>query len=794
MASYRHMIHYNTKSRKSRFTFEGTQMLNSEAQDAHSGGPRMAADDAKLDFSAIWTAIRQGKWIILAATVLVAAAVAAYTISLTPTYSSHSLVSLGSSSSAQLNLTETVPVVKEQSISTETGLLSNSIDLAERVVERLEQVAQASGTGPYFPVLHPEDPVEDLPRRIAMQIMEQTDVRPISGQEMIQISVSSSAPEEAATIANLYAEEYQRFSRERARASLAAAREYIQEQVDRREEELRHYEARWEAFALDKDVVTLGPGGEKLVSEYSDLSAQRDAAEFKLEREIELLEMLHRQLDRVEPNLRERVMQEHSTTELETGVREVDRQIAVLREYEGPYYAVNPDLKGRSVDELKDMGYTQLAAVREKIAYFEQRKEEMTNRLVTEVVQSQIAGPGGEGQLDYVVRLKSSIAEKELTLHELQNEIAGLDARLGTYDVKLEGIPRQQLQRQQFERQLNQAELWYNRFAELLQQTKIAEESELGDVTIVREAFVPVVPDSPNVRQNVILGILLGFGIGLALAFVRHSVSQRLETPADVREKGYTLIGVVPSMDREIKVSYGGKEMVEVDGRRLSTRLMTLLDPWSSTAENFRLIRTNIQQMPFERPVQVLLVTSPESSDGKSVTAMNLAISTAQSGRRTLMIDADLRRPALHKMLPVEGGVTLRDALSGEEPFEPSRYETSIEGLSFISAGRAAEPPAELLGSHEMQHFLSLARDHYEVIILDSPPVLAVADAIILAPRCDAALVVIAANKTDLRALELTQETLRSCGTRVVGTVINRLEAQHQGSQKYWYYKRYAST
>jgi capsular exopolysaccharide synthesis family protein len=252
-------------------------------------------------------------------------------------------------------------------------------------------------------------------------------------------------------------------------------------------------------------------------------------------------------------------------------------------------------------------------------------------------------------------------------------------------------------------------------------------------------------------------------------------------------------------MDREIKSAFKGKDTVKVGERELSTRLMPLLNPWSPIAENYRLVRTNLQHSSQGDPPQVMLVTSPEKGDGKTLTAVNMAITMAQSGKRTILVDADLRRPNAHNMLDLPSKPGLAEVLHTTNGAGSTQHEngeiqlnhiqaTEVDRLSFLAAGRTELPPAESLGGDGMANILRQLRSAYDIVIVDSPPVLAVSDPVLLSTRADATLLVVAADRTDFEAIEVTEKTLGAVDVPIAGVIFNRFDdAKRRGGYSYGY-------
>jgi capsular exopolysaccharide synthesis family protein len=740
-----------------------------------------------MDFSELWEPIREGKWIILVVCVLVTGAVAGYTMTLEPLYEADSIVSVSGRNAAPTQIVAFTGQGRE--LDREVGMLRFSGELRQRVAQQLIDTSRyfmvRDSMDALLPVLH-SDSSERNPAElgtVAYRLSGMVDFSPAQAQ-MLQIGAQSSKPVEAALIANIYAQQYQQYAQERSRSSITAARRFLEDQVAKRKEEIRQLENQWESFARNNEVVTLGQDGSRLVQEYTSLDAKRTDLQFQLEREQASLEILQDQLNTLEPQLSERVSEEQEVESLRRQIDALDTQIANLKAKAEPYYINNPDLRDN------ESRVPELAEITRQIEGYEERKTELTAQLIQRVSDSTSRENVSEGNtLGTVSQLQNQIREKRLDIQQLQDQIQQLNGRIAEYESRLDNIPRQSINRQQLERKLQQAEDFYRTVADELRKTIIAEESELGYVNVVRTANIPRVPVSPDVQQNIILGILLGIGFGVGLAFVRHTMNQRLQDPEDIQDRGYSLVGVIPQMDREVKSYFKGQETIEVNGKSISTRLMPLHEPWSPISENYRLVRTNLQNAGNGKAPKVLLMTSPEPTDGKTLTAVNVALTMAQSGRRTLLVDADLRRPSTHKMLGYAPEIGLADLLESDADLAEVTIRTELNGLDYIPAGEVHLPPAEAFESDRMKHLVSEFRGKYDVVIIDSPPVLAVTDPVILAPQCDATLLVVSAENTDVPALETAEETLRGVGVDVAGVIFNRYDPQKTGrSYRYGHY------
>lgn len=735
-------------------------------------------DDPRIDFSELWDTLRRGKWIILTTCLVVVGVMVAYTMTIAPTYEASSVV-LVEPQDSQPERVALVGAGESRDIEREIGILQYSAELEQRVARQIKEQLD-DGAIEQFPLVTGPEEEELSTDEIADKLSGRVSFSVLSSDALLEISATSEVPEEAALIANLYAEAYRNYARETSRENVAAARKFLEDQVAKRRAEVQQLENEWENFVRNHDVVTLGEDGDRLVEEYTGLESERDQLLFEIEQERGSLEVLRQRVSDLQESLSGQVSNEQTIASLNREIEAIDERIAELKAEAEPYYINNPELRGNE-DQVPE-----LAELQERIEGYQERKEELTQELIDETSR-QSETMGEEGSLAALRELRQEIAEKEMQIQQMEEQVGRLNERIQAYEDDLEEIPRQTIERQQLERQIDQAQDFHRTVAEELRSTIIAEESELGYVKQVRSAGVPLMPVSPDYRKNILLGLLLGLGLGVGLVFIREAMNKQLNDPEDVQDIGHSLIGVIPQMDQEVKSVFDGKETVEVEGKKVSTRLFPLLEPWSPISENYRLVRTNLQHARDGRPPKVLLITSPEMAEGKTLTSVNIAITMAQSGRRTVLVDADMRQPSTHTLLDINRGPGLADFLDARTDSVEEIAVTGVKNLHIIPAGRTETPPAEALDGDRMKTLLEHLKNSYDVVIVDSPPVLAVTDPVILAPKCDATLLVVSARQTDIRAIQSTEETLEAVGVSVAGVILNRHDIDEDDRYSYGY-------
>jgi capsular exopolysaccharide synthesis family protein len=283
-------------------------------------------------------------------------------------------------------------------------------------------------------------------------------------------------------------------------------------------------------------------------------------------------------------------------------------------------------------------------------------------------------------------------------------------------------------------------------------------------------------PVSPKTKTNLALGLAAGLVVGIVLALLRELSDTSVRSPNALQSlTGRPVLGVL-NYDRRAK-----RAPLELDSRARSVR-----------AEAFRQLRTNLQFVDLGSPVHVLVVTSSVADEGKSSTAVNLAVAIADSGRSVVLIEADLRRPRVAEYLGLESSVGLTNVLVGQAQVEDVLQPWGRGALTVLPCGTIAPNPSELLGSPEMSRLLERLRERFDVVVLDTPPLLPVTDAAVAAAQADGALLVVRHGKTSRNQITQSLESLEAVGARTLGTVLNMVPtrgADKHASFGYGYYE-----
>src|ERR1043165_5176113 len=265
-----------------------------------------------------------------------------------------------------------------------------------------------------------------------------------------------------------------------------------------------------------------------------------------------------------------------------------------------------------------------------------------------------------------------------------------------------------------------------------------------NNVRVLERAIVSGSPVRPQPVQNLLLGLLLGLGTGIALAFAIEALDNTLKTQADVEQfLGVPVLGLVPIIG-----AAAGAEAAEVSDHLRERDLGVFLDPKSVAAECCRSIRTNVLFMSPDRPLRTMVVTSPSPQEGKTTTAINLGVTMAEAGSRVLIVDTDMRRPRLHRSFGVPNQTGISTVIVGKTGLEESIKRTDVPNLDVLTCGPVPPNPSELLHTDRLGAVLADCAKIYDRIILDSPPTSAVTDPAVLGNLTDGVVLVIKAGET----------------------------------------------
>jgi capsular exopolysaccharide synthesis family protein len=593
-------------------------------------------------------------------------------------------------------------------------------------------------------------------------------------RSIIEIVASGYSPEEAALIANTYAYTYKKFNRENSKKQVLDAKSYLRNQITVTSDSLLNLEKQIVDFYRGNGYTAAEKATETLVQQIADLFRVLDEAKIKMLANREEIAAIDTTL------LRSR--ERETTSLLETPDAFIEyyegkiKELNIAREEEIARAAISADSEN-SILAITD---SKIALYKEKLRFY------INKKLDNSILLSNVDGSLAKHWIQLSVRRIELENENKI----LPGKIQQIESKIAEYNEKLETLPFLELEYQKLVRRKMRYEDAIRQFYTKLIETELAEASEGGYVEVLDNAkpnYAPInSPPSSGLLQGIFMGALLAVGLIIAL----DKLDGRIKANEDLEQFPYRVAGAVPSMTDYIVKEFSGRSFVEHRGHMVSSKLISVLKPLSGTSEMYRRLRSLFLFSLPDKKHKSLVVTSANPQEGKSVTISNLSIVLAQSGKRVLLIDTDLRRPNLDMLFGIPNAPGISDAIVHGLNYDEVTYPTVAENLYMIPAGNQVPNPAEIIGSDAFKKFYQAVIQEYDFVIFDSPPTNSVVDALTIAELVDMCLVVVKAGKTKKHELQMTINLLHFVSNKIVGILLNDISNKNFIND-YTYYGNY---
>lgn len=733
----------------------------------------------EIDLREYWEKIRQRKGIVITFTLAVFVLGAFWTFTRKPVYTATSTLLIEKEPNI-LSFDQVLQIEsgRDDYYQTQFKLLS-SRGLADSVVDRLKLYENPEFVGKPDKRKKPIDPTDYVFREgLAGGFLGRLSVKPVRLTRLVEVSFSAGDPKLAAECANELAAAFIDLNINIKYAATEQATTFLSEQIKGLQSEIEQKGKQLQGFEAEANIIALSDNETTVIDRLSQLNKALTEA----------------QIDR---------SQAEATW---NGLKNVS-----------PDYvpgAINNPLIQR---------------LREDYVRLKREYQKMEERFQPDYPELQ--------------RTKVELESARKALEdETQNLVKGAYSEYQTALNKERSLETEFNEQKNAAFQMNSSAVLYNGLKVEIQNKKtlldslLRRESETGvearlkglrtsNVRVVDRARVPVGPSGPNKRRNLILALILGLGGGVGLALLFDFLDNSVKTSEDVeRYAGLPTLGVVPKFSLEganKAYSYGRRLKGRKEPKQISAgagaepseegsapagaaapfvaaveraeaaRVIELVPhyfPNSRLAESYRSIRTALLLSSADRPVKSIAVTSALPGEGKTVSAANLAVTLAQSGKTVLVVDADLRRPRQHRLFKVKNTFGLTTYLTDSVPIKDVVKSTDIQNLFLVNAGPIPPNPAELLGSDKMMRFIKMMNEECDYMLFDLPPMLEISDALVLGAKVDGVVLVVWGDKTSREALRKAREKLDMLKVRTLGVIINNVTLPHHGA---YYYKDY---
>ncbi len=712
--------------------------------------------EPEVHLADLWRVVVQHRGLVIGSVVLCLATAWVVAFLTRPMFRASTLLALEQERDNPLDIAASVARQRgPDAISVETeSRLMKSRDVLERVVRKLslaesapkQETTSANGTPAATAPASDIDPVAEA----ALGLQESVDIRPVRGTELIEILVTAHSARKAADLANAVADAYVSWKLESRFRLLGQASEFLTSQIEDAKSALAQKEERLLAFGRRKDILSTdlqsGSAAAKVDALARDLAAATADRISKEAREAELR------------NARPETLADSISGGLVPQLRA--DQARLEREYQAKLDVYKPDWP----------------AMRQLKAQIEKDRQNLDL-----AIQEAVRKARESAHSDVLVAQRREDILRSALQTQRSQAMAGNADAVEYSNLKVETDTQRALVDNLLKRQ-----------AEIQVLTRV-EGERVSNVRIVERALPPGSRFRPSYRLNSLVGLACGLLLGVGLAFMADYMDRSLRTPEHVsRYLKLPVLGIIPAADGVTEGVYASPSPADASATRKKSRpnalrvkavkaqktpleLLPHTLPRSTVAEAYRALRTSLLLSTADRPRSVV-VTSAIPLEGKTTTATNLAVVLSQLGKKVLLVDADLHRSRLHEIFQVSNVVGLVTVLTGLSDTGTAVHGTEIPGLFVLPAGPNPPNPSGLLSSDRMLEFLNSALAEYDFVVLDTPPALVLADAVLVGHLSDGIILTVRAGSTPREQVVRARDELRRGNGRILGVVLNALK------------------
>ncbi|MCK4852234.1 MAG: polysaccharide biosynthesis tyrosine autokinase [Candidatus Omnitrophica bacterium] len=475
-----------------------------------------------------------------------------------------------------------------------------------------------------------------------------------------------------------------------------------------------------------------------------------------------------------------------NTQLVEINAEDIDPGLAakIADLWAGNYISYILDTKFNATEYASGWLQGKIEEAKENVEKTESRLQEYrkAHRIIVESIDST------SGMLDQLLEKKAdleiSLSENLEYYKEKHPEMIGIRSEIASVERSIEAEKEKELDTKDKEikynmlkRDVDTSREMYRALLKRIRETEVTSGLKITNIRVIDKATVPKSPVRPKKKMGLLIALFVGLMGGGGLAFLFEGLDQSVKTPEDIKRHLDLPALAAIAMPKE------------EEDKDVKPEFMAFKKPHSTISESYRSLRTSIMFTAVEHRRKTLLLTSSGPKEGKTTSAINLAVVMAQTGERTILLDADLRQPRIEKTFGLKTEHGLTEVLAGTEALDTVIRGTDIENLDIITCGTIPPNPSELLGSKKMDELLEQLARKYDRIVIDSPPVLAVTDAVVLSGKVDGTIVVVKAGETNRNAVLKTKEILGSVGaSNLIGVILNMVETGKAGGHYYYYH------
>ncbi|GCL41337.1 lipopolysaccharide biosynthesis protein [Dolichospermum planctonicum] len=588
-------------------------------------------------------------------------------------------------------------------------------------------------------------------------------IKEVKGADVLQITYTDSNPKTAAQVVNELMKVYLEQNLSSRRAEAAAARKFIERQLPKAELVVRRSESELAGFKERNKIVSLQEEATQAVEIMANLQLRMNDTQSQLANVKSQSQVISQQLG-MSP---EQALLMTSISQI-TGIQDILKEIQQLQS------------KLANRQTILENSHPEIIDIRDKIISL--------NR----VIDQRIAQALGKNKLQAQGNLQLSALQQQLStrLVELESNRLGLASQVNSlldlqfaYKQRLNNLPKLEEQQRQLERKLQAAQSTYSLLLQKLQESRIAENQNLGNATKISEAQIPD-ESTFSVMGSYLSSALISILAALITIYILELQDKSIKTVDEAKELlELTLLGVIPTASKWKRSS---SNQDESDPYNQSIIIRDF--PRSSISESYRMLRANLNFMSADKELKVIVVTSSVPKEGKSTVAANLATAMAQMDRQVLLIDGDLHSPVQHKIWDLMNNQGLSNLIIKEEEISAT-IKKVMPNLDILTSGIVPPSPASLLDSQRMATLMANFSDKYDYVIVDTPALNVAADAVTLGQMADGVLLVVRPGIVDSVNATFAKELLAKSGQNVLGQVVNSVIVKNEPHSYYYFQK-----
>ena len=656
--------------------------------------------------------------------------------------------------------------------------------LAHEVAKKVHE-KDLMDNGERFPILwrdYPEDSakisVDALTNRIRSRIQVQ---RVDMDTDILRITFRSISPQETSELVNITMDTYTEVSAQQKRSNAHAALAFLEQEREDAKRELETSEMALRDYMSRTNLVQIDGQTSAVIDRITELESQLQQVQVQRVAITSSIEANENQLEQIRPGLADQFADNISG--------QLDRaqyRLAELRTERSLLLQNNPSL--RTNPEMEP----QFVRLENDIEGIRNEIREISNSLLeaddSDVFIGFLDRDDG-GVTGRILELRRNLIQLRIEESQLNAQEEVLRNRLVDENMFFDGLPDNMIELARLQRDTKVYEQLYSTISQQFTQTSLWEQTQFGAGRPLDYAETPGAPSGPNRNRYIMIGFLLGGILSVGFVFVRENLNRTIDGTDKLRRTGYPLLAIIPDSNKYLDKKFKNHSHVKLKEKKVSTSWLSLLDTISPIAESYRRLHNNIIYSDPDRYPHTILVTSSKKGEGKTTISMNLAVTLAESGKKVLVMDTDLRRPAIHDFAGESRTPGIVEMFYDSASLSSSIKPTAAPGVYVLTAGRSIPNPSAVMQSEKLRKLLTDVKENYDHVIIDTPPYGVITDAAPLMRLADAIILVSRFGETKTNELNHTIENLRRINANVIGTAITAYK--HKESADYYYSNEY---